>query len=205
MNEFLLPAGMIDALTNAGIMLPVLAGLLAGCLIAGGIALLLVAMYVKRRSETGNGPPSRSERISGVDPLTTGENVRELIEELDRLAGRIDERIEQRMAQLEGLLANADAKIARVDAEILAANGRAEGTTGIAGSYEAVPAPGSSLRDAPPTPSAGSADKMDPLYEEILRLSGQGLDPIEIARRVEMNVGEVELVLNLHLPGRRVE
>jgi DNA-binding NarL/FixJ family response regulator len=33
---------------------------------------------------------------------------------------------------------------------------------------------------------------------EVLRLSGQGLDGVEIARRLELDVGEVELMLNLH-------
>lgn len=36
-----------------------------------------------------------------------------------------------------------------------------------------------------------------PLSDEIIRLSGQGLDDIEIARRLDINVGEVELVLGL--------
>ena len=37
----------------------------------------------------------------------------------------------------------------------------------------------------------------DPAHSEILRLRRQGLDLVEIARRVEMDVGEVELVVNL--------
>jgi methyl-accepting chemotaxis protein len=41
----------------------------------------------------------------------------------------------------------------------------------------------------------------DPAHGEILRLDGQGLDSIEIARRMEMDVGEVELVLNLNRSG----
>ncbi len=42
----------------------------------------------------------------------------------------------------------------------------------------------------------------DPAHGEILRLDGQGLDSLEIARRMEMDVGEVELVLNLNRSGR---
>ncbi len=37
-----------------------------------------------------------------------------------------------------------------------------------------------------------------PAHGEIMRLMQQGLDAVEIARRVSMNVGEVELVQNLH-------
>lgn len=33
---------------------------------------------------------------------------------------------------------------------------------------------------------------------EVFRLSRQGLDGVEIARRLELDVGEVELMLNLH-------
>ena len=36
-----------------------------------------------------------------------------------------------------------------------------------------------------------------PMQTAILRLSRQGLDTVEIARRLMMNVGEVELILNL--------
>ncbi len=39
---------------------------------------------------------------------------------------------------------------------------------------------------------------LDPRDRYILRLNAQGVDPIEIARRMQMNVGEVELVVNLH-------
>jgi len=35
-------------------------------------------------------------------------------------------------------------------------------------------------------------------HREILRLRRQGLDALEIARRTEMDVGQVELILNLH-------
>ncbi len=43
-----------------------------------------------------------------------------------------------------------------------------------------------------------------PLSDEIIRLKSQGLDDIEIARRLDINVGEVELVLGLQRCSSRV-
>lgn len=45
-----------------------------------------------------------------------------------------------------------------------------------------------------PSSSVGGGRK----GQEILRLSRQGLEPVEIARRMKMPVGEVDLVLRLH-------
>ena len=46
--------------------------------------------------------------------------------------------------------------------------------------------------------SCSEENVLDPRDRYILRLNAQGVDPIEIARRMQMNVGEVELVVNLH-------
>jgi hypothetical protein len=200
MNELLLPVAAIGGSTTTGLILPLLVGLLAGGLIAAGIVLLLVAVYVRRRPSATDRPPPHDG-----DAPNAGENVHELMEELDQLAGRIDQRIERRMAELKRLLAEADAEIARAEANIARANVRTGPKPPAGGSYEAVDAAPSISRNGPAEPLAARDERIDPRYEEILRLSGQGLDAIEIARRVEMNVGEVELVLNLHAPGQRAE
>ncbi|MGC9455413.1 MAG: DUF6115 domain-containing protein [Phycisphaerae bacterium] len=46
--------------------------------------------------------------------------------------------------------------------------------------------------DAPQSPDCGGREG-----QEIMRLSRQGLEPVEIARRMKMPVGEVDLVLRL--------
>ena len=43
----------------------------------------------------------------------------------------------------------------------------------------------------------GAAPQPDPRRAEVLRLAEQGIDLVEIARRTGMDVGAVELVLNL--------
>ena len=58
------------------------------------------------------------------------------------------------------------------------------------------------LLDEPHQPGRYRADRpADPRREEILRLSRQGLVPEEIARRLAMNVGEIELIINLQRSG----
>ena len=96
-----------------------------------------------------------------------GRDVEELIDQLDRLAADIDRRLEAREQRLRELLAEADERIAALRR------------------LEAGPR------------SAGAGPPGGQRTEEILRLCRQQLDPVEIARRVGMDVGEVELVLNL--------
>lgn len=91
---------------------------------------------------------------------------------LTGLADEIDARLAAQTDRLERLLARADDKIARLG------NG--------------APASGDVGRYAPVA---------DPRRREIRRLAGQQVDSVEIARRLEMDVGEVELVLNLGRSG----
>ncbi|MDY6913871.1 MAG: hypothetical protein SVT52_05390 [Planctomycetota bacterium] len=96
-----------------------------------------------------------------------GNDVAELAVELDRLAEEIGRRADARLDELRRLCDEADGKIARL--RELAA-----------------------VRDTKAPPPTGGLRRA-----EILRLNGEGLSPLEIARRVEMDAGEVELILNL--------
>lgn len=103
-----------------------------------------------------------------TDSQKPADEIRELMGQLDRLAGQIDRRIDDRQAQLADLLAQADQKLRQLQ---------------------------QALEAAPPArrPSIKLADTS----VEIMRLRSEGLAPVEIARQMRMNVGEVELVLNL--------
>ena len=96
-----------------------------------------------------------------------GDDVAELAVELGRLAEEIDRRADDRLDELRRLCAEADRKITRLREQAAA-------------------------RDAKAPPPAGGLRRA-----EILRLSNEGLSPLEIARRLEMDAGEVELTLNL--------
>ena len=98
--------------------------------------------------------------------------LRELIQRTDELTGDVERRIDARIETLQHVLARAD-KI------ISAAQNQTPPET-----------PSEKPRPQIPQPTGK--------HREILRLMQQGLDAIEIARRVQMDVGEVELVRNLH-------
>lgn len=52
--------------------------------------------------------------------------------------------------------------------------------------------------DGGPGQSPPPSSEPSPRHSEVLRLAGRGLDTGEIARRLEMHAGEVDLVLGLH-------
>ena len=88
-----------------------------------------------------------------------------------RRSRRTDEQVRRRLVEFQRLLDQADNRIARPDGT------RPSGPDDPAGAGRST-----------------AADKAD----EIARLAVQGLDAIEIARRMNVDVGEVELMINLH-------
>jgi hypothetical protein len=60
------------------------------------------------------------------------------------------------------------------------------------------PVPPSRAQSNAQTPSRDAAQLKSPRHVEVLRLHRQGLDSIAIARKLQMDLGEVELVLRLH-------
>ena len=77
---------------------------------------------------------------------------------------------ERRIAELQKLLSEADTNIAALRAR---------------------------LEQAGTADRSGAAPQENPANVEIIRLGRGGLDVVEIAKRVNMPVGEVQLVLNL--------
>jgi TolA-binding protein len=97
------------------------------------------------------------------------DDIQELMDNLERLAGRIDERIDRRLAQLDNQLSQADARIAEINQKLQQDEESSHPTIRL-------------------SQATGS---------EIARLGKEGLETVEIARRMRMNVGEVELILSL--------
>lgn len=191
MNELLLGEILSVHPIATGIVFPLLTGVLGSSLLTAGIILLLIALYLKRRSPGGAPAPSRGEQTDKSKPAETRQSISELTDELNHLAARIDERIELRLTELKRLLDDADARIADVKA-------RKDEAVTDRGNYRPAREPGLSARENPVDRSVSGSEKTDSRHEEIVRLKGQNIDPVEIARRMEMNVGEVELILNLH-------
>ena len=94
----------------------------------------------------------------------------ELAGQLEDYARQIDQQVGMRLADLEALLAESDGRQQELRRLV-------EAAAQIAGQR------GSNPR--------GTDD-------QVSALASQGLDSVEIARRLHMDVGEVELILNLH-------
>lgn len=188
------------------------AGILSGALVVGGVVLLVIVVYIKHRASAGDRSPRQFGSQS--EALEVRRNIRELMGQLDDHARRIDEQIELRLGELRRLLKDADARIAEIDHKVatnpqhheidnpvpnipVSQEAASDNTTpeSFAPSVPSAPF-------APSSPSVPSAldieDEINPQHREIILFHNNGLDPVEIARQIKMNVGEVELVLNLN-------
>ena len=142
----------------------------AAVLAAAGACSLAALIWLRRR----RGLEVRRLSRARQDVAGILEDASRLIAELEDLARRIVRRVDDRIGRLQELLEQADQRLGRLE-EL--------------------------CRQAAARPSAASGSAAAPIARsEILRLSGQGLQSVEIARALQMDVGEVELVLNLQRP-----
>jgi len=123
---------------------------------------------------------SRRKRKSGPPVDQAAADLNELTGQLDALAKQLDGKVDQALRRLDEALAAVDAKTRQLLSAADAMDGDEQEERAAAGQLRA------------PT------RKM-----EILRLAGEGLDAVEIARRMKMNVGEVELLLGLLKIGKK--
>ncbi len=128
---------------------------------------LLLGVYFLIRRRADAIRPIQRGRLERVEKMSR--DVRSLLEELQQLADRIDARLNGRIEHLTDLLSQAQGRIDRL--EYLSSRTARDAED----------------QERPHGPASG----------EVPRLWGQGLDPIEIAGRMEMDVGEVQLVLQL--------
>ena len=157
--------------------------LLLGSAVAIEALLVGVLLYVRRRRISRLRDQQRLP-----DELSVRSDVRDMMDQLERLAERIDQQAERRVSEVRKLLTEADSTMAKLESmvsKLQAVADMPEPTIG-------------SARHQPPPGGPQSAGLTRQRRSEILRLKSQGLDAVEIARRMQMNVGEVELVMNLH-------
>lgn len=137
-------------------------------LISGGAALLIWSLW--RGQGQGrlarHEPPRRANAQAGA---TTPDAI---VRDAEELAGLLAAQMERQAARLEQLIADADARIRRLE----------------------------HLNNAPPPPpprSALSPGTTDPLNRRIYELADEGMPPVEIARALQQQTGKVELILAL--------
>jgi type II secretory pathway component PulM len=112
---------------------------------------------------------ARRRRRQRTDLPSVRSDVAELAGQLEDYARQIDRQVTERLDRLEALLAAADGK-------------------------------GQELRRLLEAAKTGDDSRPHPrgADDQVVALAAQGLDSVEIARRLRMDVGEVELMLNLH-------
>lgn len=102
--------------------------------------------------------------------------------ELNELCTRVADELDRRAERLEKLIAEADAKLARL--ERLTAGAVA-------------PDPLAVLAESKPRAAAVPMHDGDPLAGEVYRLADSGLPPVQIAQKLGQHTGKVELILAL--------
>jgi len=139
------------------------------------LATLLVVVLIRYRRErqrmttTGGRPAHVSEAAWKMQ-----EEAAELMNRLEGLSHQFDTRMEGRLDELKGMLSEADRKIEQLRRLTEAASAKVD-----------------------PQQAPAQASPAQQVHGEIRRLNSQGMDAVRIARRLGMDVGEVELVLNL--------
>ncbi|MGH7245120.1 MAG: DUF6115 domain-containing protein [Phycisphaerales bacterium] len=141
--------------------------LLAGGALGIGVLLVGWGMFSRKRELPGHAR-------DGAETLT-----RELIDELEARAERLERLIERAEITITELRTSEQRAAARPAAVIAEAKLK-------------------HVAQVPQEPSIFS----DPMHREVCALSDDGLSPVDIARRLQMPTGQVELILNLR--GKRV-
>lgn len=175
----------------------------SGFLLVAGVAILvwvMLRLQWKRRKTEGQPGPVEAMKNTIEDRQAESQRAAEVAEIVRDLAARL----ETRAARLEALLDMADERIEQLESRLLgtAANG-------IAAVPDDPPPPARPdtddpwTQDGPETPSANSAaPPAEPLHQEVYDLADGGHAPVDIARRLEQQVGTIELILALRPKAR---
>jgi hypothetical protein len=195
---------------------------MASPLLACGAALLvfLTIVRMRKRYAANTGQPSTGkERLDAIRRKAAArDGVGSAMAEVEELTRRCAAHLDNKAARLEYLLELAEARIAELEERTgEGATGPNAAVTRPAASAETA-GPGEAASypftpDAGPTGSAatdepqGVADRLpppvipetvaDPLTRQIYELADGGSTPVEIARKLDEQVGKVELILAL--------
>lgn len=147
-------------------------------LLVAGVVVVLVGLVAVWKLA------SRTLARKGCRPAgAAGNRLSNVACEAEELAERLAERVEQQASRLEELISEADDRLKRLETMCKPP------TVGVrSGAVIAEPRPA--------RPVAGS-HAGDPLSQRVYGLADQGMPPVEIARKLEEQIGKVELILAL--------
>lgn len=171
--------------------------LLAAVVLAG-----FLFMRMLRRSTPSEGTARQYRRE--IDTATShGANIKgdmeHLLIELDKLSREISAQVDTKFARLEGVITEADRRIAalRILLDAAKAAGASLGIEETTGQDASASGAETTSVDSSATTDAKTTDATTAQHEKIFALADQGLLPLEIARKLDRRVGEIELILNL--------
>jgi hypothetical protein len=135
------------------------------------LAAIFLLMGARMRSRRGGTTREDAQRQmpSLREQMDVRANLEKLLMDLQGLSRQINAHIDTRFCKLEVLLKDADEKIRRLEA----------------------------LNAGVSLPRTSSEQETDPLKQMVYKLADAGKTSVEIAREVNKNTGEVELILSL--------
>ncbi|MCG8407371.1 MAG: hypothetical protein MI923_19405 [Phycisphaerales bacterium] len=184
------------------------------------IILLLNLNY--RRRAMGGSPKQYRREIDTANMKTTAihRDMERLLVELNELSRQINAQIDTKFAKLEQSIADADKRIQFLRILLDAAkkaeltdlpdpiasldHDTAPGTRATSRNLDVTVGDGGISETRTPAPNEATkvneqavSDASDDLHDKIYRLADEGQSTVDIARALQHNVGEVELILNL--------
>jgi len=168
-------------------------------LIAAGALLLALSAVLGKKQETGAESPAQERPPAGPSPEASSKlqtSLTELLRELHTLSNDMSVDLEEKLTELKEVLQLADMKLEEMS------------TAGIREKQESEPTPEPAAESAAfanaPAPDIQFDEEQDvaPLYlndryREIYQMDDEGLPIDEIARRMQMGKGEIQLILSL--------
>ncbi|NNF42388.1 MAG: hypothetical protein HKO59_10205 [Phycisphaerales bacterium] len=153
-----------------------------------GVVLLGLVMTASIRSRIAKrqaATPSPRERLDAIkEAAARQESVHALESQMHETARHLAGQLDAKREWLEQLITQADERIARLD-------------TLLAVEPPPPPAPAPASETNGPAPPPPASPPHDPLASAVYELADLGEDPVTIARRLDEQVGKVELILAL--------
>lgn len=167
---------------------------LTGYLLLGIVLIAVSLIFVatrRRAADRATGPREYArEQITRLrEQHGLKSDMESLLAQLTELSRDINAQIDTRFAKLEQAIADADGRIATLEALLRKAAGIEN--------VDVVITDEGLCQSKMSRTERTEAEPIDPRYRRIYELADQGMSPVEIAQQVGKTAGEVELILNL--------